>query len=69
MDVNYYLAREQIELALARASLSPGARASHQGMADHYRFLVDGYRQAANDRAPLGRVQSAGRAMMSGFGV
>jgi hypothetical protein len=51
MDVNYILAREQIELALARGSLHAGARAAHQGLADQYRAQVDDYRDSAVDAA------------------
>ena len=51
MDVNYYLAREQVERALARAATNPGARAAHSDLADRYRALVEGHRDAVNDRA------------------
>jgi hypothetical protein len=51
MDINYTLAREQMELALARASVHDGARAAHQAMADRYRQLVDDHRRAAVRRA------------------
>jgi len=44
MDINYLLAREQVELALAGAATAAGARAAHQGMADRYRGMVDLYR-------------------------
>ena len=47
MDINYILAREQVELALARAATHAGARAAHQGLADRYRDLVDDHRRAA----------------------
>ena len=50
MDINYILAREQIERALARASVNDGARAAHMEMADRYRDMVDGHRRAATDR-------------------
>jgi hypothetical protein len=53
MDVNYILAREQVELALARAAVSPGARAAHQGLADRYRDMVDDYRQDRGAIRPL----------------
>ena len=46
MDINYMLAREQIELMLARAATHAGARAAHQGMADRYRNCVDDHRRA-----------------------
>ncbi len=52
MDINYYLAREQVELALARAATTPGARASHQAMADRYHLLVSDHRAAAIEAAP-----------------
>lgn len=51
MDINYILAREQMELALARAALHDGARAAHQGMADQYRNMVEGHRRDAHARA------------------
>jgi hypothetical protein len=51
MDINYFLAREQVELALARAATTPGARASHQAMADRYHFAVADHRDAAHARA------------------
>lgn len=44
MDVNYSLARKQVEIALAHAATNPAVRASHQGMADRYRAKVDAYR-------------------------
>lgn len=45
MDVNYTLARELIELALARTATNPGAREAHQGMADRYRAQLDARRE------------------------
>jgi hypothetical protein len=51
MDVNHILAREQIELALARGSLEAGARAAHQGRADRHRADLDDYREAGVRRA------------------
>ncbi len=51
MDLNYILAREQIELMLARAATAPGARAAHQGLADLYRERIDSRRQAVVDRS------------------
>ena len=51
MDINYILAREQIERALARASVNDGARAAHLGMADRYLGMVDDHRRAAVMRA------------------
>jgi len=53
MDINYILAREQVELALARAAVSPGARAAHQGLADRYRDMVDTYRTSRGAVGPL----------------
>jgi hypothetical protein len=53
MDVNYILAREQMELALARASLHAGARAAHQDLAGRYRKMVEDHRRDAHDRAGL----------------
>ncbi len=51
MDINYYLAREQVELVLGRAALSPGARASHHEMAGHYRGMIDRHRTSAEKSA------------------
>lgn len=51
MDVNYILAREQVALALARASLQDGARAAHQLTAERYRAMVEDHRRAARDDA------------------
>jgi hypothetical protein len=48
MDLNYILAREQIELALAHGSIAAGARAAHRGMADRYRLLIEQHRSAAD---------------------
>lgn len=45
MDINDILAREQVEHARARAALAPGARASHQRLADRYRAMIDAYRR------------------------
>jgi hypothetical protein len=53
MDVNYILAREQMELALARASLHAGARAAHQGLANQYRDMVESHRRDAHAKADL----------------
>lgn len=51
MDLNYILAREQIELMRARAAAQPAARAAHQGLADLYRARIDTWQQAGADRA------------------
>lgn len=53
MDINYNLTRQQIELALARASTHPGARAAHQAMADRYGSEVATYR--ARRGVPISR--------------
>ena len=53
IDVNYILAREQMELFLAKASLHDGARAAHQELADGYRNMVERHRSDAHDRAGL----------------
>lgn len=47
MDINYYLAREQIERMRADRAASEGARAAHQGLADIYRRLLDWVRDSA----------------------
>ena len=47
MDINYYLAREQIERARADAAACDGARDAHQGLADSYRRLLDWHRDRA----------------------
>jgi hypothetical protein len=54
MDVDYCLAREQVEQALARASTAPGARASHNQSADRYRRLIDEHRGRAARPAGAG---------------
>jgi len=62
MDVNYILARRQVELALARAATHHGARASHQLMADRYGDMIEDYRHdngAAAAAASLARAASA----------
>jgi hypothetical protein len=51
LDINDILAREQVELALARASLHDGARAAHQSLADRYRDMVEGHRRDAHARS------------------
>ncbi len=48
MDLNYILAREQVERALARASRHAGARAAHAEMADRYRTMLDRHRGSAH---------------------
>jgi len=64
MDVNYILARRQVELALARAATHGGARAAHQLMADRYGDMVEDYRHgngsAAAAAAPLSLRATAG---------
>jgi hypothetical protein len=47
MDINYYLAREQIERVRADGAACEGARLAHQGLADSYRRLLDGHRDRA----------------------
>jgi hypothetical protein len=44
MDINYYLAREQVELAFSRAALSPQARAAHVELAGNYRDMIERHR-------------------------
>lgn len=51
MDVNYILAREQIERVRAGAATNIGARAAHVGMADRYRDMFENHRRAAHQRA------------------
>lgn len=53
MDLNYILAREQVELALARAATAPGARAAHQVLADRYREQVEDYRASRGAPYPF----------------
>jgi len=63
MDVNYILARRQVELALARAATHGGARAAHQLMADRYGDMVEDYRHgngSAAAAAPLSARAAAG---------
>lgn len=44
MDINYYLAREQVELSLSDAAESCEARAAHAELAGHYRDMIEGHR-------------------------
>ena len=44
MDINYYLSREQVELALAGSAVTPAAGAAHTELAGHYRRLIDQHR-------------------------
>jgi hypothetical protein len=44
MDINYCLAREQVELVLGCAAGNAGARASHREMASRYRKIIDRHR-------------------------
>jgi len=52
MDINYYLAREQVERVRADGAACDGARAAHQGLADCYRRLLDYHRDCAALRMP-----------------
>lgn len=48
MDINFILAREQVERAFARAAIHDSARAAHSGMADRYRDMVAAHRQSVH---------------------
>jgi hypothetical protein len=45
MDINYLLEREQIERVRAVRAECDRTRASHSGMADAYRRLIEDYRR------------------------
>lgn len=50
MDINYFLAREQVELALASAATADGARAAHRSLANRYRHIVEERRHSLGAR-------------------
>ena len=50
MDINYYLAREQVERVRAEGASCDGARNAHAGLADSYRRLIDHHRNTAARR-------------------
>jgi hypothetical protein len=47
LDIAYYRQREQAERAFARRACSEAARASHLGLADRYRELIEAYQRLA----------------------
>ena len=47
MDINYYLAREQVEQVMARVAMTPQARDAHSRLAANYRDLISHHRAAA----------------------
>lgn len=61
MDVNYILAREQVERAFGRASIHAGARAAHNAMADRYRAMLDQHRHAAHSHPDASTLRATGR--------
>lgn len=44
MDIDYYLAREQVEQVMARAAMTPASRDAHTRRATSYRDLVAQHR-------------------------
>ena len=53
MDIDYYLAREQVEQVMARAALTPASRDAHARRATSYRDLVAQHRAVPAKTLPV----------------
>lgn len=47
MDINYYLAREQVEQVMARVAMTPQARDAHRRLAANYHTLIADHRASS----------------------
>lgn len=52
MDIDYYLAREQVEQVMARAAMTPASREAHARRATGYRDLIAQHRAIQPDTPP-----------------
>lgn len=52
MDINYYLAREQVEQVMARAAMTPASRDAHARRATSYRELIAHHRAVPANTLP-----------------